>query len=79
MSLALYSGLGNVDLTNVCVMMMCALERLIGATVVLGCVAISQTASTSRAVCIVQWSTVVSGGRQVVITEDWVRLRAEWR
>jgi len=77
MSLALYSGLGNVDLTNVCVMMMCVLERLIGATVVLGCIAISQTAS--RAVCIVQWSTVVSGGRQVVITEDWVRLRAEWR
>ena len=78
MSLALYSGLGNVDLTNVCVMMMCVLERLIGATVVLGCIAISQTAS--REVCIVQWSTVVSGGgRQVVITEDWVRLRAEWR
>jgi len=76
MSLALYSGLGNVDLTNVCVMM-CVLERLIGATVVLGCIAISQTAS--RAVCIVQWSTVVSGSRQVVITEDWVRLRAEWR
>lgn len=77
MSLALYSGLGHVDLTNVCVMMMCVLERLIGATVVLGCIAISQTAS--RAVRIVQWSTVVSGGRQVVITEDWVRLRAEWR